>query len=573
MRKAPYILWCIALCSALMLVPARTISVRAQTAPLPTCSGTLNTVPMQGRYTGPWHSDADYHFAVFNTDLDLTITIDGTLDVTVSPDGQVSGVAHGTVDAPIHHDGIHDVSSGTGTISGIVQGVLTPGSSTVMLSQPVIAMQWGTFIPDGYTVPRSITMPNYQFPLAGFDCVSLHGSIAEQNFPTQFVVADGASGLTQAPGIGVATGTWSLSHVESATYTQLSQQVDGFIASANAALAPSNVPLSTAMYDTSVLQPLKALLAAIHQNPDVARCLLERLDAWVATTVPSLRLRAQGLGAAIELDSARQAFNLFHFSQLMQSECLVPDDSTLTGIAASDSALLDRAVQARDWSRAALSVRELILASDDVAGPAQRFADDLHSLLQTPLVPADKLDAARIAYALGDDTDARSTAPSGTRTESFRPLALVAVVKKHKRRKHVAKPTPTRTPTPTPKPTSTPTATATPKPVSLATTLASGAAHMSTKSTGGATPTFSWQPVPNAAMYVVILSGGAPAHLPYAWSGTATSVQYGDTSLSGLAGSETEAWPIPLDASGYTWSVLALDGDKHVIGVGLRLPI
>jgi hypothetical protein len=568
MGKAPYILWCLALCSGLLLAPASSSAVRAQTAQLPTCSGTVSSAPMQGRYTGAWHSNGDYHFAVFNTDLDLTITIDGTLDVTVSADGRVSGVARGSVDAPIHHDGVRDVSSGTGTISGIIQGVLAPGSSAVILSQPVIAMQWGTFVPDGYTVPRSITMPNYQFPLTGSDCVSLNGTIAEQNFPTQFVVADGTSGLTQAPGIGSATGTWSLSHVESATFAQLSQQVDGLIASANAALSPSPGPLSAAIYDTSVLQPLKRLLAAIHQNPDVARCLLERLDAWVAATAPSLRLRARALGASTDLNTLRQASDLFRLSQLMQSECLIQDDGTLSGLSSSITGVLDRAVRARDWSTAALAAREMILASSDAVTPAQRFMGDVHDLLQSALDASDRLDSARIAYALGDDADARSAAPLGVRAASFQSMALVGVVKKHKKRKHVSKPAPTRTPTPT----STPTPTATPKPVSLAATLASGAAHISAQSSGGATPTFSWQPVSGAARYVLFLSGGASALLPWAWSGTSTSVQYGDTSLAGLAGSETEVWPVTLAPPGYSLSVLALDAGGRIIGLALRVP-
>ncbi len=573
MGKGPTILWCLALCAGLFLAPASGTTVGAQTAPLPTCSGTLSSAPMPGRYTGPWHSDGDYHFAVFNTDLDLTITIDGTLDVTVSPDGRVSGVARGTVDAPIHHDGIHDVSSGTGTISGIVQGVLAPGSSTVILSQPVIAMQWGTFIPDGYTVPRSITMPNYQFPLAGTDCVSLHGTIAEQNFPTQFVVADGASGLTQAAGIGGATGTWSVSHVESATFTQLSQQVDAFIAGANAALMPSSGPLSTATFHSSVLQPLKNLIAAINQNPDVSRCLLERIDAWVATTVPSLRLRAQRLGASVDLRALRQATDLYRFSQLMQSDCLVPSDGTLNGISVAETSLLDRAVQTRDWSTAALATREMILATADSTGPAHRFTSDLHDLLKASLAPSDKLDATRIAYALGDDADARSTASSGLHAVSFRSMSSVRVAKRHKKRKHASKRIPTRIPTPkpTPKPTSTPTATATPKPASLATTLAAGAIHMSAQSSGGATPSFTWQAVPGAARYVVFLSAGSGTQLPWSWSGTTTSVQYGDTSLSGLAGSESETWPVPVPSAGYTWSVLAFDAGGHITGVALRI--
>jgi hypothetical protein len=570
MGKAPYVLSCIALCVGLLMVPTRSTKVNAQTAPLPSCSGTLTSTPTQGRYTGPWHSDADYHFAVFNTDLDLTITIDGTLDVTVTPDGRVSGVARGTVDAPIHHDGIHDVSSGTGTISGIIQGVVTPSSSIIMLVQPVIAMQWGTGIPDGYTVPRSITMPNYQFPSNGADCISLHGAISEQNFPTQFVVADGASGLTQAAGIGGATGTWSLAHVESAAFTQLSQQVDAFVASANAALASSNDPLSTAAFNSSVLQPLKTLLASIHQSADISRCLLERLNAWVATTVPSLRLRAQGIGSPPDLTVSRQASDLARFAQLLQVECLVSNDGTLNAISVAETSALERAVIARDWSTAALAAREAVLTAADPVGLTQHFTSDVHDLLQGPLSPSDKIDVARVAYAIGDDVDARSATSARAQAVEFTSYAIPAAGKKHKKRKPTPKPAPTRTSTPTPKPTATPTPTATPKPISLAATLQSGVAGMTDHISGGATPSFSWQPVAGATKYVVFVSSSNPASLSWTWSGTSTSVQYGDTSLPGLPGSESDVWPVTLTPAGYTWSVLALNAGGHIIGLALR---
>jgi hypothetical protein len=529
---------------------------------------------MQGRYTGPWHSDGDYHFAVFNTDLDLTITIDGTLDVTVAPDGRISGVARGTVDAPIHHDGIRDVSSGTGTISGIIQGVLTPTSSTLILVQPVIAMQWGTGVPDGYTVPRSITMPNYHFPSNGADCVSLRGAISEQNFPTQFVVADGASGLTQAPGIGSATGTWSLAHVESTTFVQLSQQVDSFIAGANTALAGSGGPLTTTAFNSSVLQPLKTLLGSIQQNSDISRCLLERLDAWVATHVPSLRIRArglaQGLGTPPDLNILRQASDLVKASQLLQVNCVVPDDGTFNTITAAEMGAIDRAVMAQDWSAAALAAREAMLTGADPVVMSQHVSSDVHNLLQGQLSPSNKIDVARVAYALGDDADARSAVSARAHGMAYSSYAVLGASKKHKKKKHAPKPTPTRKATPTPKPTAAPTFTATPRPISLPATLQSGVAAMSVHSSGGATPSFSWQPVAGATRYVVIVSSSGPVSLAWTWSGTSTSVQFGDTSLPGLSGSDGEVWPLALPAGGYTWSVLALDAGGHIIGLALR---
>src|SRR5438067_13474946 len=107
--------------------PAPASPVSAQTS-LPPCAASGPVTPMQGHYTGQWHSNAIYHFAVFDTDLILTIVIDGTLDATVSASGRVSGSVTGRVDAPINHDGQQDVSSGYGTISGGLTGIF--GSAT-----------------------------------------------------------------------------------------------------------------------------------------------------------------------------------------------------------------------------------------------------------------------------------------------------------------------------------------------------------------------------------------------------------------------------------------------------------
>lgn len=576
MRRPFSAFWCVALCLGLLITPARSTVVVAQTATLSSCSGTENTMPMPGQYTGSWHSNADYHFAVFNTDLDLTITIDGALHVTVTPDGRLSGTATGTVDAPIHHDGIRDVSSGTGTISGLIQGILTPGSSTILLMQPVIAMQWGTFIGGGYTVPRSITMPNYQFPLNTADCVSLHGGISEQNFPTQFVTSDGTGGLTQAPGIGNASGTWDLGHTQTAAFAQLSQQVDAFISTANGVLAETSGPVSTATFTTSVLEPLRSLLGLIHQNPDIARCLLERLSAWVATTVPALRTRVAGIVAPSDPGALRHATDLARFSLLLQLDCTVPDDGTMAVVTTTENGALDRAISVRDWSKTALLARETILSGVDPLVLTQRASTDVHALLSGPLSAADRMDVARVAYAIGDDADARSAISVPTNASAFK--SWRAVAKKHKKRKPSPKPTSKRKKTPTPKPTATPkpkpTATphptATSSPVSLAAALQSGVAGMNAHASADTIPYFSWQPVPGASTYVVFVTSSVPAALSWTWSGTTTSVQYGNTSLPGMPGSVSDAWPYTVAAGSYSWSVLALDGGGHIVGMTER---
>jgi hypothetical protein len=190
--------------------------------------------------------------------------------------------------------------------------------------------------------------------------------------------------------------------------------------------------------------------------------------------------------------------------------------------------------------------------------------------LQGQLSPSNKIDVARVAYALGDDADARSAVSARAHGMAYSSYAVLGASKKHKKKKHAPKPTPTRKATPTPKPTAAPTFTATPRPISLPATLQSGVAAMSVHSSGGATPSFSWQPVAGATRYVVIVSSSGPVSLAWTWSGTSTSVQFGDTSLPGLSGSDGEVWPLALPAGGYTWSVLALDAGGHIIGLALR---
>src|SRR4051812_34404221 len=82
------------------------VPARAQSPPPAACNGgQIAATPMQGHYTGAWHSDAVYQFNAFNTIVNLDVTINGTLDAHVEPDGSVSGTAVGQVDAPIIHDG------------------------------------------------------------------------------------------------------------------------------------------------------------------------------------------------------------------------------------------------------------------------------------------------------------------------------------------------------------------------------------------------------------------------------------------------------------------------------------
>ncbi|HEX6510142.1 MAG TPA: hypothetical protein VF221_21135 [Chloroflexota bacterium] len=542
--------------------------VRAQVLPSSSCSGVSNSVPMGGHYTGTWHSDGDYHFAVFNTDLDLKIVIDGTLDITVGPDGQVSGTAHGSVDAPIFHDGIHDVSSGTGTISGLLHGVLTPTSSLLVLSAPVIAMQWGTFIAGGVTVPRSITMPDYQLPVSGNDCVSSHGTISEQNFPTQYVVADGAGGLTQAAGIGGATGTWNLTNDQTALFSQLSTQVDTFIANANTILAAGSQPVSLAAFDRTVVQPLRTLLTTIQQNPEVARCLLDRLGAWLTSVLPALYARAGALTASGDAGTLRQATDLVRLVRLLQTDCSASDNGALNAVATAQYNRLNRAIAGRQWADVATAARDVLLLTTDPSALQQHIAADFHTL-----VPGG-LDAARVAYAMGDDADAASA--TSTLSPLLRPNAKRVAVHRKKPRKKKAKPSarPTARPTaaPTPRPTATPTPTATSRPPSLAEVLQSGVARLGARTTGGATPEFSWTAVPGATRYAVFLVGRDGQMILWSWSGSALSAQYGDTTIPNVPGSENDLWPLSLPTGGYTWSVLALDTSGKIVALSLRNP-
>jgi hypothetical protein len=55
------------------------------------------------------------------------------------------------------------------------------------------------------------------------------------------------------------------------------------------------------------------------------------------------------------------------------------------------------------------------------------------------------------------------------------------------------------------------------------------------------------------------------AGMLWSWSGTGATVPYADTAIDGLPGSAGDGWPVALH-TGYTWSVLALNGSGQIMG-------
>jgi hypothetical protein len=424
MRKGFGAFVALALLAGVALVPARSPAARAQAAaPAISCSGAPEPSPMQGHYTGTWHSDGLYHFNALGHDIQLTVTIDGTIDVTVTPDGQMSGTVQGNVQAPVTHEGQRDVSSGYGTISGPIQGVFSAGGSIVLLPHPTILMHWGTFVGGGYTEDRTIVMPDYQLPVAGFDCISAQGTIAENGFPEQNIVDDANGTIAQIPGIGTATGTWSITSDSAAKFASLSQQVDALIGASNVLLGNTGTPLSPAAVEQQIVAPLKALEAAIEADPTVARCLLDRLGAWEMVAVRLLQARAQGAGVS-DLLSLRHAADAIRAAQSLNLDCQVALDATAATITAAGESMLDASVNARSWSQAALLARELILlGGDGTRAPLQtRLNADLHAQLAGR---SGLLGLARAAYLLGDDADATTAAHLSSTHTTFREQHLI----------------------------------------------------------------------------------------------------------------------------------------------------
>lgn len=538
----------------------------AQTLTLP-CSVTAPS-PMQGQYSGPWHSDGDYHFSVFSTDLDLQVIIDGTLSLTVSADGHVSGTASGNVDAPIYDYGRKDVSSGYGTITGSISGTMTGAGAALVLSAPVILMHWGTFVGGGYTVDQNITMPDYTFSIGSNSCVSSSGAIAETDFPPKWIVPDGTNQApVLAPGKGTATGTWSVTSSDAPLYSQLSQQVDSFIASANTALAGKP---GYAQAQSQIVEPLQALVTTISGHPTVARCLLERLGAWAASAAATLYAQTGSLLPALPGSTAQQpaAFRAvadsIRLADTLGASCHVADGGVSSGLAGSLTTAIRSASAIGDVQTTALLAREFLLWKGASGQSALQTAINagLHTRLNAAQSPALEMDAMRGAYAFGDDADV---------TSAYRhAVASSHAVPHHKKTKGKKKKKKPVKPRPTPKPTARPKPTATPTPKTLEQVLTSGISTITGTATTGTTPTFSWTGVKsvsgNPVHYAVTVIGSSG--LLWAWSGTGTSATYGNTDLPGVPNSGADGWSVPLPTS-YHWTVVALDGST-IVGLKLR---
>lgn len=549
---------------AASIAPRAPSLARAQSAPPLPCSA-QPVSPMQGHYTGPWHSNGDYTFHVFNTDLDLKIVIDGTLDLTVTPDGHVTGTATGKVDAPITDYGQRDVSSGYGTISGNVSGVLNSSGSALVLSHPVIDMHWGTFVGGGYTVERFITMPDYTLTSTAGNCVSAQGSISETDFPVQWVVADGAGQMVQAPGIGVADGSWHVASDRAATFVSLSNQVGDFIAHANSLLLGNGV--TPAAVRAQIIQPLTALESTIRQDPDVARCLLERLGVWEASAVAGLYARASSLAGSSSLSDLRAAADLLRSGTSLNLDCSIPDGGAGAHLQTTEIAALDGALRSRSWDLAVLLARELILWRGDAARASVQEEIDtaLHLRLQTISDSASILEVARVAYALGDDADVSAAYKRLTAHQGMQQHVRAGKKKKGKKKPGRPTPAPVRK-KPVATPTATPVKPATP---TLEQTLSTGLQQITAQASGTSAPTLSWHPVTGATHYLVTVLAPHDPEILWTWSGTATSVTFGDTAIDGSASTGGDGWPVSA-GTGYRWTVTALNGQGQIVGLKLR---
>jgi hypothetical protein len=591
MEKTCSLLSVAVLVLAATVTPWKSTKTLAQTSPVVSCSNQPTVSPMQGHYTGPWHSDGDYHFSAhfpaFNgyptstRDIEMKIIIDGKLDVSVNSSGQLSGTATGNVNAPIFHDGMQDISSGTGTISGQLAGVFTGAGATIVLSHPIIDMHWGTF--GGSAVETFPQMPDYHFAAGAFDCTSSQGTIAEQDFPVMNITNDSTGQLTQAPGIGTANGTWQLTSDDAGQFADLSHQVDAFINQANSLLTDSSTHLTVSLFTQQIMQPLRRLEDVIQANPNVARCLLERLGAWEAAAVPALLRRARAVSSSNTPADLRQASDLLRSARLLNMDCSLPENDAGTAVLDAEKGALDRAISSRDWTGTGLLLRELLLLQGDGGRPSlqDQVDHDIRSLMAMSGA-SDLLATARVAYALGDDDDASGAVThlptrSRLREADGKPpwvavgnkKCKVVTRKVHGKKKRVKVCPKTRS-TPVPRPTATPTPTPTPQPRTLQQILASGVASIQVAEPIGSPPMLFWQSVSGASRYLVVVAPGAGAPILWAWSGNSTSVAYGDTAIEGAPGTGGDGWSIALPAATYTWSVLAFNDRGQVVGVRFR---
>lgn len=605
MGKVASVLAVVALLAAATVAPWRSVATtRAQTSPV-SCSNQPLASPMQGHYAGVWHSEGDYHFhAHFDAnagfpaqdrDIEMKLSVDGKLDLTVSSGGQVSGTATGSVNAPIFHEGKQDISSGIGTISGQVTGVFSSGGSILVLSHPVIDMQWGTF--GGRQVETHPVMSDFQLSVSGFDCVSSQGVLAEQGFPVMNITDDSTGQLTQAPGIGGSSGTWQIASDKAAAFRDLSQQVDSFLSQASALLDDSSVVITPALIDQRIVQPLQSLENTIRQDPDVSRCLLERIGRWEAAVVPELFRRVVARSGASDLPTLRRAGDLFRSATALNLDCGLSDNGAGAALLSDERGLLDRAIAARDWSETTLLVREIVLfQGDGVRGSLQQeinrdvhvlvgrllramvYGEGTHEGLPLQRIPgaarrpaegagptgwmvaqgvpgataaAGLLDVARVAFALKDDGDAAAAVARLSSSTAGRQLAG-----KKKRRKR-PRSTPTPTPTPAPKKT-------------IRQVLLAGVVRIRVNKPAGSPPVFSWAAVSGATRYLVVVNALKAPPLLWTWSGNAGSVTYGDTVIEGAAGTNNDGWPVSLNGADYRWTVLALNAQGQIVGIKFR---
>lgn len=460
--------------------------------------------PAADRYTGTWQSTAHYHFDVPYCDgVDLDLTINGTMTVAVDGAGNAAGTVSGTVDAPVTDCGGHDVSSGTGTVSGTLTGRL---DSSLTLTAPVIVMHWGTYVGGNYTVEQSIIMPDYTFTTSGCDCVSAQGTITEQGFPTEQIVDDGQGHMTEAAGVGTASGQWSVQSPSAPAYATESVDVDHFIARSNALLA---TPLSFGAAQTAILSPLSAIQTA------AGPCLQSRLNAWRGQAAGGL---LSTLPAGTAPADARRAGDAVRLAGALDPS--VAGEAAMVG--ARDETALDADLAASDWADAALLGREILLLQGVGEREAlrSRLDADLAARLSATAAPALRA-TARAAYALGDY--------SAVRIAAHRVIRLSP----HSRRRRT-----------------------------VHGVLQAGIARIHPVANAG---TLTWTPVPGAARYIAVtLSAGLP---DYFWSGTADSVTYGDTTLEGIADSADDDWTTA-EPSPHAWHILALNAEGKIVGIG-----
>jgi hypothetical protein len=103
-----------------------------------------------------------------------------------------------------------------------------------------------------------------------------------------------------------------------------------------------------------------------------------------------------------------------------------------------------------------------------------------------------------------------------------------------------------------------------PKPT-LSQALSAGIAPLTAKVSGGAA---TWTAVTGAATYVLAVTRGS--QIVWTWAGSASGARLGDTALEGVAGSGDDAAPA-IDATGATWTVLALDAKGRIVGAAFRV--